>query len=170
MLQKVLDAKEVLRKTPDVDELSVTLKDKSPYGTGLFATKPIPKGKTIALYRMRVNGTDVPSTPYTFHVYTKSENRSRNLMGNLFEESVPPPKKGIPYWAHFVNEPGPRETPNAYIDINTKGNYKNRQILKRGDIIEYELVAARNIKPREQVFWCYGDNYHIRDYATSCST
>jgi hypothetical protein len=169
-LEEVLNHKKVLANTPDPDKLSVTLKEKNPYGTGLFATKLIQAGQTIAWYRMCLVDINKPFTEYTFHHYTKSGNLSHNLVGDLFEGSVPPPKRGIPYWAHFVNEPGPQEQPNATIDTNTNGNYKNRKILRKGHIIEYKLVAVKDIRPGAQVFWCYGEDYHARDYSTSCST
>ena len=171
-LNEVLNYKVVLKNTPDPDKLSVTLKEKHPYGVGIFATKRIRKGQTIARYRLCLVGRNEPSTQYTFRAYTKSGNPSRNLYGDLYVGSVPPPKRGIPYWAHFVNEPGPRHRPNADIDLNTNWNYKNRKILRKGYIIEYKLVAQKDIEPKEQVFWCYGEDY-ARDYSTFstfCST
>lgn len=164
---QVLDHEHILRNTPGLKDLSVTLKKKQPYGVGIFATRTIKKGDTIAFYRMRVYSIDRPSTPYSFCIYTERGNESRRLSGDIFSGSHLPPKDGIPYWAYFSNEPGPNDQANAYMDENNQWNYKDRKVLRVGDTVEYKLVATRCIHPKEQIFWCYGDSYD-RDYDTSC--
>ena len=173
----VLDRKKLLSETPsDIKKkLSVTLKKNKYAGTGLFATKPIKKGKVIAYYKMKVH-QDTTKHPYRsptkcmycFTVYTKGDRMSSSLMGDIDKESAPLPKNNIPYWAYFSNEPSGKQTENAYIDIALKDNYKDRKRLKPGDFMTYKLRASKNIKPGEEVVWCYGEAY-ARDYETSCS-
>ncbi len=176
-VKDVLDRKKLLSETPsDIKKkLSVTLKKNKYAGTGLFATKPIKKGKVIAYYKMRVH-RDTPKHPYRsptkcmycFTVYTKDDHVSSSLMGDLDKESAPLPKNNIPYWAYFSNEPSGKQKENAYIDISLKDNYKDRNRLKHGDFITYKLKASKNIKAGEEVVWCYGSAY-ARDYETSCN-
>jgi hypothetical protein len=156
------------------NKLSVTLKKNKYAGTGLFATKNIKKGQVIAYYRMKVhkdtenNSYKSPTKcMYCFSVYTKGDNLSKSLIGDLDKESAPKPKNNIPYWAYFSNEPSRNQKVNAEIDIALKENYRNRSRLKAGDFITYKLVATRNIKPGEEIVWCYGDAYE-RDYETAC--
>jgi len=88
-------------------------------------------------------------------------------MGDLDKESAPQPKNKIPYWAYFSNEPSGKQKENSEIDIAIKDNYRNRKRLKPGDYITYKLKATRNIKPGEEVVWCYGEGYD-RNYKTTC--
>jgi len=134
----------------------------------------IKKGKTIAYYKMKVH-QDTDKHPYKsptkcmycFTVYTKGDRMSKSLMGDLDKESAPLPKGNIPYWAYFSNEPSGKQRENAYIDIALKDNYKNRNKLKDGDFMTYKLKASKDIKPGEEVVWCYGGAYD-RNYKTSC--
>ena len=176
-IKDVLDRKKLLSETPsDIKKkLSVTLKKNKYAGTGLFATKPIKKGNVIAYYKMKVH-QDTTKHPYRsptkcmycFTVYTKGDRMSSSLMGDIDKESAPLPKNNIPYWAYFSNEPSRKQKENAYIDIALKENYKDRKRLKPGDFMTYKLRASKNIKPGEEVVWCYGSAY-ARDYETSCS-
>jgi len=175
-VKDVLNRKILLDETPGAikKKLSVTLKKNKYAGTGLFATKPIKRGKTIAYYKMKVHEDSNKKSyksptkcMYCFTVYTKNDNISNHLMGDLDKESAPQPKNNIPYWAYFSNEPSGKQKENAEIDIALKENYKNRRHLKDGDFITYKLKATRNIAPGEEVTWCYGDAYG-RDYKTNC--
>ena len=175
-VKDVLNRKILLSETPAgiKKKLSVTLKKNKYAGTGLFATKAIKRGKTIAYYKMKVHEDTTKKeykSPtkcmYCFTVYTKSERVSDKLMGDLDKESAPLPKNNIPYWAYFSNEPSGKQKENAEIDIGSKDNYKNRSKLKDGDFMTYKLKATRNIKPGEEIVWCYGEAYG-RDYKTSC--
>jgi hypothetical protein len=176
-IKDVLDRKKLLSETPsDIKKkLSVTLKKNKYAGTGLFATKPIKKGNVIAYYKMKVH-QDTTKHPYRsptkcmycFTVYTKGDRMSSSLMGDIDKESAPLPKNNIPYWAYFSNEPSLKQKENAYIDIALKENYKDRKRLKPGDFMTYKLRASKNIKPGEEVVWCYGSAY-ARNYETSCS-
>jgi len=172
-----LDRKILLAETPAAvkNKLSVTLKKNKFSGTGLFATKQIKKGKTIAYYKMKVHEDSNKKSyksptkcMYCFTVYTKGDKMNRNLMGDLDKESAPLPENNIPYWAYFSNEPSVGKPENAEIDIALKDNYRNRNKLKSGDFIRYKLKASRNIKPGEEIVWCYGEAY-ARDYDTSCA-
>lgn len=176
-IKDVLNRKILLSETPAAikKKLSVTLKKNKYAGTGLFATKPIRRGKTIAYYKMKVhedsNKRSYKSPTkcmYCFTIYTKNDKISNTLMGDLDKDSAPQPKNNIPYWAYFSNEPSGKQKENAEIDIALKENYRNRKRLKPGDFITYKLKATRNIKAGEEVVWCYGEAYD-RNYKTSCN-
>ena len=104
---------------------------------------------------------------YTMTVYGKSGRARDTVMGDIYDGSLEPPKNGITYWAYFSNEPSGDQKENVYLDINTKCNYKNRNRVKVGDTMIYKLVASRDIKPNEEITWCYGD-YYNRNYKANC--
>ena len=169
-IKDVLNRKILLSEIPD-KKLSVTLMKNKYTGTGLFATKRINRGKIIAYYKMKVHNKKSYKSPtkctYCFTVYTKGDRMSNSLIADLDKESAPLPKNNIPYWAYFSNEPSSKQKENAEIDIALKDNYRDRNKLKNGDFITYKLKATRNIKPGEEIVWCYGNTYD-RDYKTSC--
>lgn len=167
---RALDAKYAKKLAKDY-KLKITLR-KNFKGYSLFATKPIKKGNVIAYYKFLLHKyTDkyrgVKKDMYTMSVYTKSGRFNPRLIGDVFEGSLQPPKKGIPYWGYFSNEPSEAQKANAHLDINLKSNYKNRTKLREGDTMTYKIVASKNINPGEEIMWCYGDAY-ARDYKTSC--
>ena len=166
----VLDPKTILAHTPSKKRLSVTLQ-KTRKGTSLVATKPIKRGRVVAYYKMMVFNSYTYRSPtkgiYLFTVYTKSEREIDRLLGDIYPCSVDAPKRNIPFWAHFSNEPSPGHEENCEIDINTRKNYKNRKRLKAGDVIVYKLRATKNIAAGEEITLCYGPTYS-RDYSTSC--
>ncbi len=152
-------------------DIKVTLK-KNFKGVSLFSKKPIKKGSVIAYYKFLVNKYDddfegVNNSMYTMTVYGKSGRSRDTVMGDIYSGSLEPPKRGITYWAYFSNEPSGDQEENAYLDINTKENYKNRSRVKVGDTMIYKLVASRDIKPNEEITWCYGD-YYNRNYKANC--
>jgi hypothetical protein len=155
-------------------DLKVTLK-KSFKGTSLFCKKPIKKGQVVAYYKFLIHNDDdnfesVKNTMYTMAVFTKSDKYNPRFIGDIYQGSLIPPKHNIPYWGYFSNEPSSgkkKQTENVYLDINLKENYKNRSRLKAGDTMVYKLVALRDIKPDEEITWCYGDSYG-RDYVPNC--
>lgn len=167
----LLDIDYILDHTkPPLESLKVTLKKDPIKGTGLFAQKFIAKGETISYYKMRVYSQKHPGpfgNMYLFFVYDRKEEDVNGVIGNLFEKSVPQPRRGIPYWAYFSNEPSGNQKSNSFIDINTRGNYRNRKKVKIGETIVYKLVAETNIHPGEEIVWCYGDDYD-RNYQVSC--
>jgi hypothetical protein len=176
ILKNVLDYKKLLRNTPKSirDKLPVTLKKHRLAGTGLFATKNIRKGQVISYYRMKVH-TDSnkkryrspTKCMYCFTIYTKNGNASNNLLGDIDIESAPLPKKLIPFWAYFSNEPSGKQVENAEIDMNLDENYKKRSKVRDGDYMIYKLIATKPIKAGQEVVWCYGGAYD-RNYKTSC--
>jgi len=103
---------------------------------------------------------------YHFTIYKKNGDPYKNLVGDLYEGSLPNPKNNIPYWAYFSNEPSPSQIYNSDIDIQLKENYKDRNTIKEGDIVVYALVANKNIQKGKEVLWCYGNDYH-RKYKIS---
>jgi hypothetical protein len=143
---------------------------KGPKGMSLFATKPIRKGSIIAYYKMKLfpNGiTGKKNNMYTFTVYTKKGNYCSRLIGDVYEGSLLKPKRGIPYFAYFSNEPSGNQISNAEVDMNLDENYRNRDRLEVGDTIIYKLYATRAIKAGDEIIWCYGEAYD-RDYKPNC--
>jgi hypothetical protein len=152
-------------------DLKVSLK-KNFKGYSLFAKKPIKKGNVIAYYRFLLHKYDdnfrgKKGDMYVMSVYNKSGRFNSNVIGDVYEGSLDLPKRNIPYWAYFSNEPSGKQTENAMLDEDRKGNFKNRDRVKPGDTMTYKLVATRNIKPGEEICWCYGAAY-LRDYEASC--
>lgn len=170
-IDDVLDINEA-KKTGNGYDLKVTLKKHPFKGTSLYAKKPIKKGSTVALYKFLVNKYDddfegEKDGMYTISVYTKSGRFNSRVMGDIYTGTLKKPRRNIPYWAHFSNEPSHPQEENVYLDINLKENYKNRDKVKPGDTMIYKLVALRDIKPGEEITWCYGDAY-IRSYKANC--
>lgn len=151
-------------------DLKVTLK-KNFKGYSLFAKKPIKKGNVIAYYKFLVNKykgyTGYKNDMYTMSIYNKNDRFNSYVIGDVFEGSLIPPKRGIPYWAYFSNEPSGKQTENAMLDINLSGNYRSRDKVKPGDTMVYKLKATRNIQPGEEICWCYGASYG-RNYKANC--
>jgi len=151
--------------------IKVTLK-KNYKGVSLFAKKPIKKGSVVAYYKFLVHKYDdnfegENNNMYTMTVYGKSGRARDTVMGDIYDGSLAPPKNGITYWAYFSNEPSGDQKENVYLDINTLCNYKNRSTVKAGDTMVYKLVASRDIKPNEEITWCYGE-YYNRNYKANC--
>ena len=169
-MDHLLDLKWIKKHTPNLENLKVKLEKSPVKGTSLFAQKPIKKGNIIAYYHMKVYPLKTPGPfgdVYQFTVYTSKGNAIKNLVGNLYEGSLKPPKRGIPYWAYFSNEPSGTQKENAYVDADADGNYKNRTRIKAGDTVTFKLIAKRNIAAGEEVVWCYGDEY-LRNYKPNC--
>lgn len=184
----LFDVKTILRNTPDKDKLSVTIKKDKIKGASLFATKPIKDGDIIAHYKMKIftepkNDESYLSTliykkkvyhvpygkMYNFTVSSKLGYVYKTLCGDLYEGSLSPPKKNIPYWAYFSNEPSPSQKSNSEIVSDNVDNFKNKTTLTEGDTIIYTLVATADIKKGDEILWCYGEGYVAnRNYATGC--
>ena len=162
-----LNIKYILKRTPNKDILSVTLK-KTYKGISLFATKPIKKGQLISYYKLHVEKhNDKKKCIYCFTLYDNNEEEIKGLTGYIDKNSIETPKNNIPFWGHFANEPSLKQKENSEIVTNIKENYKNRNKLKEGDYINYHLIASKNIRKGEEIVWCYGDSY-TRKYKTSC--
>lgn len=168
-MKKVFDA-DYAKKMAKDEDLKVTLK-KNFKGVSLYAKKPIKKGNVIAYYKFRVNNyrthNGIKNNMYTMSIYNKNDKFNPYLIGDIYEGSLDKPKYGISYWAYFSNEPSGNQQENAYLDINLKSNYKKRDKVKVGDSMTYKLVAMRDIKPKEEITWCYGAAYG-RGYAANC--
>ena len=162
-----VDYKKILRNTKDKHKLKVTLKETEEKGVGLFATKEIKKGETIAYYKIKVFRTKDYESPtnfvYSFEVYRKNEQAYKRLIGDIYEGSFPEPINNIPFWAVFCNEPSRNERVNCDIDVNTRENYMYRTATKIGDTMIYKLVATKMIRPGEEILWYYGPEY-ARNY------
>ena len=169
-LKKVLDPKYAMKMAKGHD-LKVILK-KGPKGTSLYAKKSIKKGNVIAYYKFLVkpytdNFRGKLGDMYVMSVYTKRDRFNPRLIGDIYEGSLEEPKNGIPFWAYFSNEPSGKQKENCMLHINLPGNYRNRDKVKAGDTMIYKLVATRDIKPGEEICWCYGEAYG-RDYEANC--
>lgn len=168
---KILNKEFVLRHTPKGVVKKVMLKNTKHKGVGIFAKKAIRKNEVIAYYKIFIyqDGNGFKSETknmYTIGVATKSGIReSSTLIGDLAEDSLETPRRGIPFWGYFANEPSGHQTPNCYIDPNVKENYKSRSRVSAGDTMIYKVRADRAINPGEEIVWCYGPNY-IRHYTT----
>lgn len=165
---KVLNKNYVLRNFSKGVK-NVTLKKSKVKGTSLFATKKIAKNQVIAYYKITVfhqkKFVSETDNMYTFDVMTKGNRVSTTLIGDITEDSLEQPKRGIPYWGFFANEPSGRQTPNTIIDVNLAENYKKRDRVVPGDTMIYKLRANRTIHPGEEIVWCYGESY-ARNYET----
>lgn len=165
--QDLLNMDRVLKSLDKNDNLKVTLKRTTIKGIGLYAIKPIKKDETIAYYKFTVFLHDKYKSPthyvYTVDVYTKKGNEHHKYIGDIDYKSIPNPLNDIPFWGMFTNEPSKGQTINAEMDMNIDFNYKNRNIVKPGSTMVYEIVATRNIKPTEEIVWDYGPDY-LRDY------
>jgi len=93
---------------------------------------------------------------YHFKLYNKNGQQYKNMVGDLYKDSLPNPKNNIPYWGYFSNEPAENEEGNSYVEAE----YKN---LKEDDYVTYKVIAQRDIKKGEEIMWCYGSSYG-RDY------
>jgi hypothetical protein len=170
-MDKLLDINYIKKHTPDYKTLKVALKRDKIKGNSLFANRNIRKGEVLAYYKMRVYNKRTYESPfgntYLFTVYTKSGRSDNKLVADLYECSIDPPKRGIPYWAYFSNEPSGTQEQNSMIDADEKNNYKNRDRVKQGDTLVYKLIATRSIKRGEEIVWCYGGGYD-RNYEPNC--
>lgn len=166
----LLNYERILSDTPNKDELSVTLKRTANKGVGLYATKHIKKGETIAYYKITVFKTSVYESPtnymYSFEVYKKDGDNYKRLIGDVDLKSFPEPLNDIPFWGPFANEPSINQKSNAHLDMNLKENYKNRKKVDVGQTMVYQLIATKHIKPGDEILWYYGPDY-IRDYKVS---
>ena len=112
---------------------------------------------------LKGRGIDTPfKEMYNFTIENKYGKFNKNLIGDLYSGSLPPPKKNVPYWAYFANEPfkGIQIT-NAYMDYQIDENFtkKHRTTLKEGDTFTYALYATRKIDIGEEIVWHYGPDY-----------
>lgn len=153
-------------------KLKVTVR-KGPKGMSLFATKPIKKGNIIANYKFKLykyddNYSGKKGDMYTMSVYTKKDNFNPRVIGDVFEGSLEKPKYNIPFWAYFSNEPSGDQQENAELDLNLAHNYKKRTTVRPGDTMVYRLRATRDIKPGDEIVWCYGGTYGDRPYESNC--
>ncbi len=158
-----LDYRKLL-KTVDNKKVKITLKKTEEKGVGLFATKKIEQGEVIAYYRIKVFRQKDYESPtngtYTFEVYRKNGEAYKRLIGDICEESFPPPgEDNIPFWAPFANEPTVSQRTNAEIDTNVKELYLSKTYSMIDDIVTYKLVASKDIQPKEEIMWYYGDQY-----------
>ena len=169
---RLLDISRIKKSTKDKEDLKVTLKKSRTKGVGLYATKPIKKGQIVAYYKMKLFKYNTYNSPtkgmYAFTAYNKDGSENESLIGDLYLGSIPAPSRNIPYWALFSNEPSKGQDENAYIDEDISKNFRSRNKLKAGETIIYKLVATRNIKPGEEITWCYGSGYYRNYKAPLC--
>lgn len=165
--KKLLDPDRILKSTPNLKKLKITLKKDSMKGTSLYATEQIKKNETVAYYKIRVFRYKKYESPtdevYTFDVYDKEGDDIYKYIGDIDLTSFPKPVNGITFWGPFANEPSVDQEANCRISMNLDANYKNRKKVKVGSSLIYKLVAIKDIEPGEEIMWYYGKDY-IRDY------
>ena len=158
-----MDYQKILKETPDKKNLNVTLKKSKDKGVGLFATKTIKKGDTIAYYKIQMFREKDYESPtdfvYSFEVYRKNGEIYKRLIGDIYPDSFPEPENNIPFWGPFANEPSQNQRTNADIEIDLEENYKDRNFSVPGDTMVYRLVATKIIRPQDEILWYYGRHY-----------
>jgi len=144
-------------------DLKVKLVKTEDKGLGVFATKDINKGETIAYYKFKVFRENTYESPtnfvYSFEVYKKNGEPYKRLIGDIDEESFPDPIDSISFWGPFINEPSQNQRINADIDVNLKENYENKTFSSPGESMVYKIVATKKIRPGEEILWYYGKDY-----------
>lgn len=168
-----LDMKYVIAHTRGYEDLKVELR-KTTKGVSMFARSAFKKGSTIAYYKLKIikersKKPRVKGGIYTFSIYDKEGEKIKTLTGDLCDESLEQPRRGVPFFAYFAKEPTGKQTCNAFMDDSLKDNYKDREEVQEGDFFTYRLVALRDVPEGEEICWYYGDHYQ-RDYKVSdCS-
>ena len=165
-----LDMDYVIANTKGYQDLKIEIR-KTSKGTSLFAREPIRKGNNIAFYKLKIikersKKPRVKGGIYTFSIYDKEGEKIKALTGDLCNESLEQPRRGIPFFAYFANEPSAGQKCNAHMDDSLKENYKDRETVDEGDFFTYRLLAMHDIAAGEEICWYYGDHYD-RDYEVS---
>jgi SET domain-containing protein len=168
-MEDFLDIDKVLRKTKDKTKLKVTLKHNQK-GSSVYAKRQIKKGEVVLYYMFKLFNRDDYESPtnfdYAMKIYDKKDNIVRKYKGDIDETCMPKPKRGIPYWGVFANEPSPGEEDNVELNTNNKSNNKTK--MKDGKHLTYKLVAIKDIKRGEEIMWGYGDSYP-REYEVAAT-
>jgi hypothetical protein len=168
-----LDPSYIEQHTKDYEKLRVYLK-KSYKGVSLFAREPIKKGQIVSYYKIKVMSERskvkrVKDGIYTFNIYSKDDEKLKKYYGDICMESLEKPRRGIPFFGYFANEPSNGQVCNTTVDINLKENYSDRDEVRTGDFMIYRLIALRDISIDDEICWYYGDHYD-RDYDISDRT
>jgi SET domain len=155
-----LNIDKVLRKTKDRSKLKITLK-RNAKGSAIYAKKKIKKGEVVSYYMFKLfdrKGYVSPTNfDYAMKIYDKKDKIDRTYKGDIDETCMPKPKRNIPYWGVFSNEPSPGEISNVELDSNNASNNKTK--MKAGKYLTYKLIATREIKRGDEIIWNYGDSY-----------
>jgi len=168
-----LDPSYIEKHTKGYEKLRVYLK-KSYKGVSLFAREPIKKGQIVSYYKIKVISERskvkrVKDGIYTFNIYSKDDEKIKKYYGDICMESLDTPRRGIPFFGYFANEPSNGQVCNTRVDINLKENYSDRDEVRPGDFMVYRLIALRDISMDDEICWYYGDHYD-RDYDISDRT
>ena len=158
------DIDRVLKETKNKSKLNVTLKHNNK-GAAIYAKNKIKKGEVVAYYLFRLFDKKTHISPtdneYSMKVYDKKDNINEKYIGDVDETCMPQPKRNIPFWGVFSNEPSVGEKENVKLETNNESNNKTK--MKVGKYFTYKLVATRDIKRGQEIVWGYGD-YYERDY------
>jgi hypothetical protein len=168
-----LDPSYIEQHTKGYEKLRVYLK-KSYKGVSLFAREPIKKGQIVSYYKVKVISERskvkrVKDGIYTFNIYSKDDEKLKKYYGDICMESLEKPRRGIPFFGYFANEPSNEQVCNTTVDINLKENYSDRDEVRTGDFMIYRLIALRDIAMDDEICWYYGDHYD-REYDISDRT
>lgn len=139
----------------------------SPKDAGLFATRTIKKGSTIAFYPIVLiddPGADTTDPLRNYFIEVVYKGKQSALVGKPDLDAVTKrPSRGVPYTGLYSNEPYPEQRPNAEMV-----GRERRPVL--GGKLLYSLKATRTIKKGEEITWCYGTEFDRGDppYKTGC--
>lgn len=138
-------------------------------GTGIRARRRIQRGQAIAHYRFKIYDAEAHRhSAYAILVYSRKGRLYPKLVGDAYPGSLDTPWNDVPFYAQFSNEPGPRQSANAYLDWCTGVSIGALDGFRVGGAMVYTLLATRTIQPGEEILWCYGDDDWPRDWASSC--
>lgn len=160
-LERILDTAD----TKVGPKSKVALRHSDVKGRGLFATKKIKAGETVALYKLRIHKFESYTSPtnmvYSFTIYSpETDKEIDELIGDIDEHCFPPAQAdGMTYLGPFVNEACGSEEYNASFDC---ANDDTRRRVA-GKYMIYKIVADMDIKPGSEVCCHYGSNYR-RNY------
>jgi hypothetical protein len=158
------DIDRVLKETKNKTKLNVTLKYNNK-GAAIYAKNKIKKGDVVVYYLFKIFDKKTYDSPsdneYSMKVYDKKDNINEKYIGDVDITCIPQPKRNIPFWGVFSNEPSIGDHDNVKLDTNNKSNNKTK--IKVGKYFTYKLVATRDIKRGEEIMWGYGTFYE-RDY------
>ena len=163
--------KEILKqqKVWGIDSKVLVKRMKAPKQAGMFATRTIKKGETIAYYPIVLiadPGPDTKDPLRNYFIEVRFRGRQNELVGKPDLTIVArKPTRAIAYTALWSNEPYPSQKPNAEM--------VGRELTRKpsvGDKIKYSLKATTNISKGDEVMWCYGSEFDRGSppYKTGC--
>lgn len=128
-------------------------------GKGVVATSPIRKGHVIAYYCMVAVPKKMVQHDCLMTLYSKTGHALRKYVGDVDHDQDNCAYRGVPCYGHYINEPSPGQSTNAFLCDSPEINFRTRKKVKLGDKLRYRVIASRDIQPGEEITWYYGDEY-----------